>query len=158
MVERSTDGVNFILLTLLAARNGTSNITHVDAKANLLGSTYFYRVAAINTFVKSVYSNTASILVAATSAPVIQTSSAARQGGNEHVTLTWTNVIGETGYTIQWSTSNTFTTISGSGSVGANITTFTTGAITRQTWWFRVGAVNALGTTWSIPISVAPAP
>jgi hypothetical protein len=150
--------VNFVLLTTLAARNGTPNVTYVDATVNLLGTTYTYRIAAINSFVKSSYSNTAQILVALPSAPVILTASAARNGGNERVTLTWNNVTCETGYTIQWSTSSAFATISGSGSVGANVTTFTTGNIARQIWWFRVGAVNAVGTAWSAPVQVAAAP
>jgi hypothetical protein len=36
--------------------------------------------------------------------------------------------------------------------------TFTTGTIARQAWYFRVGATNAAGTSWSTPIQVAAAP
>jgi hypothetical protein len=73
------------------------------------------------------------------------------------VTLTWNNVANETGYTIQWSNNN-FATVSGTGSVGANATTFTTGNIARQAWSFRVGAFNPAGTSWSVPIALAAAP
>ena len=90
-------------------------------------------------------------------APGILTATAARQGNRERVTLTWNDVAGETAYTIQWSANN-FATISGSGSVGANVTTFTTGNIARQVWSFRVGATNAAGTAWSTSVSVGAAP
>jgi hypothetical protein len=74
------------------------------------------------------------------------------------VTLTWSNVAGETGYTIQWSTDPAFATVAGSGSVGADVTTFTSPTIARQLWYFRVGAFNASGTSWSAPSQVAAAP
>jgi FtsP/CotA-like multicopper oxidase with cupredoxin domain len=158
IVERSTDGVTFTLLTTAPAKNGTGNVTYLDTTV-LPGTTYWYRVAARNAFVNSLYSNTVQVAVPALPGqPTINTLTAARQGGNERVTATWTNVTGETGYTIQWSTTSLFTTVSGSGTVGANVTTFQTGSIARQVWWFRVGATNQAGTVWSAPVSVNPAP
>jgi FtsP/CotA-like multicopper oxidase with cupredoxin domain len=157
ILERSVNGGGFALLANLAARGGTGNVTYMDQTVTL-GNNYSYRVASRNAFLLSAYSNTAQILVALAGTPTINTITATRQGNNERVTLTWTNVTGETGYTIQWSTSSTFATVSGSGSVGANVTTFTTGTIARQSWYFRVGAVNALGTAWSAPVQVAVAP
>jgi len=159
IVERSTDGVNFSNLVTLPARtqgNGTGNVTYVDTSV-VLNNTYTYRVTAINAFVKSAYSNTVEVLVALPAAPTILTATAVRQGNNERVTVTWTDVTGETGYTIQWSTTN-WGAIAGSGNVGANITTFTTGNIARRIWYFRVCATNLLGTVCSVPVLVPAAP
>ena len=74
------------------------------------------------------------------------------------MTLTWNGVPGVTSYTIQWSTSSTFATVSGSAPVGSAATTYTTGSIARQAWYFRIGSVNLGGTNWSAPVSVAAAP
>ncbi|MBT0892722.1 multicopper oxidase domain-containing protein [Geobacter hydrogenophilus] len=158
VIERSTNGGAFVQVATAPARASTGTVTYVDTTA-APGTTYGYRVAAANLAGQSAYSNTATVTIPALpGTPSILTTTAARQGGsNERVTVTWTNVTGETGYTIQWSTNN-FSTIAGSGTAGANITTFTTGNIARQAWQFRVGASNAAGTVWSAPVNVAAAP
>ncbi len=156
IVERF-DGLNWTQIGTAPQHNGNGNMTFLDTTA-LPGSTYTYRVAARNLFVKA-YSNTLSVSIPALPAtPTIATIIAVRQGNNERVTVTWNNVTGETGYTIQWNTTGIFPPVSGSGSVGANVTTFTTGTIARQTWYFRVGAFNTAGTVWSAVVPVAAAP
>ena len=70
------------------------------------------------------------------------------------MTLSWSDVADETGYTIQWSATSDFATIAGSGSTAANVLTFKTGNLARQVWYFRVGSVNAVGTSWSAPTLV----
>jgi len=157
VIERATNGGAFVQITTAPARTNTGGVTYVDTTV-ATGNSYAYRVAAVNAAGQSAYSNTATVDVPALAGtPAILTATAARQGNNERVTVTWTNVTGETGYTIQWNTNN-FATVSGSGTVGANVTTFTTGNIARQTWQFRVGAVNGAGTAWSTPVTVAAAP
>jgi hypothetical protein len=140
------------------ARSNTGNVTYVD-KGVRPDTEYSYRVKAVNGAGSSSYSNTSGVVLPPLlAAPTGLTGTAARQGGGERVTLTWTGVPGVTGYTIQWSTSSTFATVSGSAPVGSTATTFTTGTIARQAWYFRIGSVNLGGTAWSTPVSVAAAP
>jgi hypothetical protein len=109
------------------------------------GTTYTYRVAAVNAIGQSAYTNTATAIVPALpAAPAITGATAARSGNGERVTVTWSSVAGATGYTIQWSATQAFTSIAGSGTVG-NTTTFTTGQFARQTWYIRVIATNLVG-------------
>ncbi|QTO37779.1 multicopper oxidase domain-containing protein [Tessaracoccus sp. MC1865] len=158
VVERSTDGgTTFAALATPAARNGTGNVTFTDTSVTL-GSTYQYRVTAANAAGASAPSNTLSITVAVPATPANLAGTARRQGNGERVTLTWADLANESGYTLQWSTTAAFTTVNGTGSTPANTTTFTTGTITRQTWFFRVRAANALGTSaWSPLVQVAAA-
>jgi hypothetical protein len=157
VIERSTDGVNFAQIFTLGPRAGTGIVTWVDTTVQL-GFTYTYRVAARNLFVKSAYSTSAPVAVALPAQPSILTLTAVRQGLNtERVTVTWTPITGVTAYTVQWSVTN-WGPVAGSANVQPNLTTYTTGNIARQLWWFRVGATNVLGTTWSTPVSVLAAP
>jgi hypothetical protein len=71
----------------------------------------------------------------------------------------WADVPGETGYTVQRSTTAAFTTVAQSVDLAADVTSYTTGNVARQTWFFRVRAANALGVSaWSAPVSVPAAP
>jgi FtsP/CotA-like multicopper oxidase with cupredoxin domain len=160
IVERSTDGINFTQIAAPGARPGQGNVIYVDTPV-MPGFTYTYRVAARNAIVKSGYSAPAAVAVPALpAAPTILTAVAARRGiTSERVTVTWSAVLPPlTGYTIQWSTTSNFAVVNGTGNVGPNTTTFRTGTINLQVWWFRVGATNLSGTTWSAPIQVAAAP
>jgi len=158
ILERSVNGGAFALLANLPARGGTGNVTYMDQTVTL-GNNYSYRVASRNAFLLSAYTPTASILVDVPSAPTNVLYLAARQGNNnERVTATWTgSTPSVTGYTIQWSTTAGLP-IAGSGTVGAAARTFTTGNIARQAWYFRVGATNVLGTTYSAWFLVPRAP
>lgn len=158
IVERAINGGAFTQLTQLPARNGQGNVTYLDIPV-LPATTYQYRVTAINAVVKSAYATSGLVVVPALpAAPSILTFNAVRSGlNNERVTLTWTPVAGVSGYTIQWSATN-FGAVAGSGNVAANVTTFTTGNIARQVWYFRVGANNISGTTWSLVATVPAAP
>ena len=111
VVERSADnGATFTQVATPPARNNTGNVTYLDTTV-ALGSTYQYRVGAVNIAGKSAPSNTVTAVVAVPDTPTIATGTAARQGNNERVTVTWNNVTNETGYTIQWSSTATFTTV-----------------------------------------------
>jgi len=75
------------------------------------------------------------------------------------VTATWSLISGADSYTVQWSQQQNFGTISGSSpTLGSTAITYTSGNINKRTWWFRVGATNVAGTTWSNPMSVAAVP
>jgi predicted phage tail protein len=155
-VERSSDnGATFSRVGIAPARTSTGNVTFVDTTP--AGSTsYVYRVRAVNVTGASAWSNTsATVSIGALApAPAIRSAVATRQGRNEQVTVSWSNVTGETGYRIQWSATSDFSTIAGSGTTGVDVLTFRTGNIARQVWYFRVGAVNAVGTSWSAPTLV----
>jgi FtsP/CotA-like multicopper oxidase with cupredoxin domain len=162
IVERATDGVNFVQIAQPGPRNGQGNVTYVDTTI-LPDITYTYRVAAINAVVKSDYSNTSSVYVPfPPAAPSGLTAVAVRQGNNERVTLTWTdNSNNETSFEIQRATNSTFTQGLVTSTAGANTTTFTTGNIARVTYYFRIRAVNVAGSSaWvnATPFPLPPAP
>jgi predicted phage tail protein len=133
-------------------------VSYADSTVALNGS-YVYRVAADNVAGTSAWSNPVTVRVAAPAAPVILTGTAVRAGGNERVTITWGAVPFATSYVVQWGATSTFTTVAGqSAALPANATTYTTGNIARQAWFFRVRAVNVLGTVDSAASPVAAAP
>ena len=74
------------------------------------------------------------------------------------VTVTWVdNATNETGFVIQRSTNATFTANVVTATVGANVTTFTTGTLARSTpYYFRVQAINGAGQ--SIWVNATPFP
>ena len=114
------------------------------------GATYQYRVVATSVVGDSSASNTVTVALVLPGAPTFSSGTATRQGGGERATLQWADVTGETGYTIQWSSTSAFTTVAGTGTAAANATSFTTGTITRQVWYFRIRATNSVGASaWS---------
>jgi FtsP/CotA-like multicopper oxidase with cupredoxin domain len=160
IVQRSTDGgTTFTTVATPAARNNTGDVTWVDS-AVTVGTTYQYKVMATNVAGTSVASNTVTVPLVIPGAPTITPApTAVRQGGGERVTVRWADVVNETGYTIQWSSTASFNTVAGSGSVAANATIYTTGTISRQTWYFRMRATNIVGASaWSPVVAVNPAP
>ena len=159
VVERSTDGgATFTRLGPVPARTGTGNVTFTDNTVTQ-GASYVYRVAAENAAGVSPYTAPVTVKVDVPGAPPSVSATATRQGAGERVTVSWTGVAEATGgYQVQWSTSPTFATVAGSGTTGAGVTTFTTGTITRVTWYVRVRSVNPLGSSaWATPPPVAPA-
>ena len=147
VIEHATDGVNFSVLATVAARNNTGSVSYTNT--NLLpGTTYTYRVAAINPAGLSGYSNLATLVVPtppAAPSPLLATAVRVNTRSGT-VTLTWPNVANETGYRIQRSTSPTFSTSVVTTSLGANVTTYTTGTISRTAqYYFRIQAYNAVG-------------
>ncbi|QKJ19370.1 multicopper oxidase domain-containing protein [Microbacterium hominis] len=158
-VQRSSDnGATFSQVGVAPARTSTGSVTFVDTTP--AGSTsYVYRVRAVNVTGASAFSNTsATVSIGALApAPAIRSAVATRQGRNEQVTVSWSNVTGETGYRIQWSATSDFATVEGSGTTAVDVLTFRTGNLARQAWYFRVGSVNSVGTSWSTPTLVPAA-
>jgi len=147
VIERALDGVNFSVLVSVAARSNTGSVSYADTNV-APGVTYTYRVAAINAAGISAYSNLASASVPtppAAPSPVL--ASAVRiNNRSARVTLTWTNVLNETGYVIQRATNPDFTANLVITNVGADTSTYTTGNLSRFTaFYFRVRAVNGAG-------------
>jgi hypothetical protein len=158
LVLRSSDGgATFTQVGTAPSRNSSGNtVTFTDASVSL-GATYVYKVAAEN-LAGATESTPVTVLVDVPAAPAISSAAAVRSGSSQRITAQWADVLGESGYTVQWSTSSAFTTVS-SANVAANATSFTTGNIARTTWYVRLRANNALGASaWSPPVTVPHAP
>ncbi|MEN4042840.1 MAG: multicopper oxidase domain-containing protein [Anaerolineaceae bacterium] len=157
VIERSTDGINFSTLATLG-----TNITSYTDTAVTPGSSYVYRVKAVNAGGDSAYSNTASVTIPATpAAPTNLSGTTFRQGGNARVTLTWKdNATNESGFTLQRATNLNFTAGLNSTNIGANLQTYTTGNLPRNTtFYFRIRAYNSAGTSaWSNIFIITTAP
>ncbi len=153
VIERSLDGVVFSVL----AQVGSGVVSYTDSTISI-GSTFTYRVAALNSAGSSVYSNTASISLAAPAAPSNLTAGAVRRGNNARVTLTWVdNSVNENGFTIQWASDAGFTNILMTTIASVNATTFTTSNLNRNTdYFFRIQAFNASGVSAWVNASPFP--
>lgn len=157
VIERSAGGATFVPIATPPARNNVGNVTYVDTRTTA-GTTYQYQVKAVNGGGSSAYSTppTTVILPAAPAAPTNLAATAARSGGTDRVTLTWTNIAPNvTGFTIQRSTTAAFTTVTTS-TAGATATTFTqTGVPRNRTFYYRIRALNLGGaSTWSNVASI----
>jgi len=122
------------------------------------GNTYAYRVMAVNGAGVSAYSNTAIQALLLPAAPSGLTAVAFRQGIGSRVRLTWIDhATNETGFTIQRATDPNFTIGLTTNTVGANVTTYTTGNLSRNTnYYFRIRATNISGSSaW---VNATPSP
>jgi hypothetical protein len=158
VIQRSTDnGVTFTNLGTAPAKTGTGTATYTDS-ATTLNATYVYRVAAQNVAGTSTYATSAPITVLnAPAVPVTLTGTSIRTGTTQTDTITWGAVPSATSYRIQRSLSSTFASGITTVTVGA-VTTYTVTGLSRNIWYFRVAAVNALGTssnsaTRSVPVA-----
>ncbi len=167
-------------LVTMASTTGPAvgQATYTDPIGNT-NQTFFYRVKAFNVVgdtwdytdpnlnegasfptlsLESAFTNIATFGALPPAAPSGLTATAFRfNNNNDRVTLTWTdNSNNETGFTIQRATNSAFSAGLVTSTVGANITTFTTGNVPRfTTFWFRVAATNASGASdWSNVVSV----
>jgi len=145
VVERAVNGGAYAPLASLAA-----NTTGFSDSSILPGSTYSYRVAALNIAGQSTYSNLVAVAIPAS--PAAPSSFAAANGANNNnsrsVVLTWTdNSTNETGFTIERATNSTFTSGYNATAVaagtGTGSRTLTVTGLSRNTqYWFRIRANN----------------
>jgi fibronectin type 3 domain-containing protein len=159
VVERSTDnGVTFSQVGTAPARNKTGTVTFVDGTV-ALGSTYQYRVSAVNAAGRST-TPPITVQVSAPSVPAGLGGTATRIGSSERMTMTWSGVSNASSYAVRWSSTSAFTTVAGtSPTIPAGTLTYTTGNVARQVWYMEVRATNVLGSSaWSSPVQVAAAP
>ena len=142
-IERSTDGVNFTLLTTVAA-GATS---YSDTSSLALATTYSYRVRATNSFGDSDNSNVSSATTPATPpAPAAANNLLATAISSSRIDLVWSdNATNETGYKIERSTDGAnFTVIA---TIAANSTNYsdTVGLSASTKYYYAVVATNAGG-------------
>jgi titin len=129
--------VNFTQIGTTAA-----NVTAFSDTTAAAGMTYHYRVVAANGNGASAPSNS----VSTTTIPSAPTGLIATVISATQVNLSWNNVPGETGYTVQRSTNGT--TWNNIGTTAANVVTFSdTTASAGTTYQYRVVASNAAGSS-----------
>ena len=141
---------------------GANVVTFTDTTATAL-TTYYYRVCATNANGSSAWSNVPTVTTpdVIPAAPSTLTGTAVRITGSNRqdlVTLNWVdNSTNETGFTIQCSTSASFTTMA-SFNVAANVTTFTQNVNRPGTYYYRVMAVNTGGSSAASNVLTVTAP
>ena len=129
---------------------GANVVTFTDTTVAAF-TTYYYRACATNTAGASAWSNTATVTTPA-APPAAPSGLTATVQSATSVLLGWTdNSTNETGFTIQRSASATFTGTPTTFTVGANVVTFTdTSAVALTTYYYRLRATNAVGSSaWS---------
>jgi hypothetical protein len=150
VIERSIDGINFVAIATVGPKNNTGSVNYTDSTV-VIGPTYTYRVKAVMNLpslgftASSAYSNPVTVAIVVPAAPGNVAVTAVRAAGsNDRATVTWTdNSNNEDGFRIRWSTSPTFATGVSTGTVGANVTTFTTGNLPRgASYYFQVQSFN----------------
>jgi hypothetical protein len=159
VILRSADsGVTWTQVGTAPPKSGTGgSVTYVDTSVPA-GATYQYKVGAVNV-AGTTYSNTITVVVPPIPlAPTIQSLTAVRAGTLERVTVTWSGGQYAANFQVQLAIASTGPWNNDGGLLPLTPTSYTTGLIARRTWWVRVGAINASGTTWSTPASVAAAP
>lgn len=151
VIERSTGGGAFTQIGTRGTQTG-GTVTFTDT-AVTVGTTYTYRVAAVSGPSRG-YAPDLSVLVAVPPQVTGVTGSAVANGFFlENLTVQWTDVANESGYTVAWSYNGGAST-AGTVNVGANVTTVTR-SVLRNAVSVRVRATNALGNgPWSAWVPV----
>lgn len=157
VIERSDNGGAFAAVGSPTANGGTGIAGFTDTTV-VPGTSYRYRVKAVNIAGSSAWSNTTAAIAVPTPplAPTGLTATAARTGGGDTVTLRWTdNATNEAGFTIERSTNPAFTNPT-TYTATANAVQFTnTGVARGRTYYYRVQASNLGGASgWSNVVSV----
>ncbi|MDR4948298.1 fibronectin type III domain-containing protein [Neobacillus cucumis] len=139
VVERSTDGKNFSYV-------GSSTQSKFTDTGLIVGTTYTYRVKAINGTLSSQYSNTSSVTIAAV-APAAPSNLTASVQSGPSVRLSWTDQsLNETGFTIERSNDGVNFTVIGTRGVnsgsGTTVTYSDTTVQAGKKYYYRVNAVN----------------
>ena len=163
VVQRSVNGGAYATLATPAAHPGTGTMTYVDLTA-LPGNSYAYRVFAVNGVIRSILSNTATVVVPPV--PLAPSGLAAVLQVGPQVTLTWTdNATNETGFVVQRSVNGgaMATIATPAAHTGTGTMTYTDLTVAQgNTYAYTVYAVNgviasALSNTASVTVAPPPA-
>jgi FtsP/CotA-like multicopper oxidase with cupredoxin domain len=160
-VERSADGgATWDAPVLVAARAGTGAMTYPDAVGLVVGTTYQYRVKAVNVTGAVITASTAITLSVPYAAPAAPALASAVPGAAGTINVNWSDVAYETGYTVQRRRLDTPAPVwaNWANNVAANaVTRSNTGLTTGRVYQYRVRANNALGSSAWVETDVAGA-
>jgi hypothetical protein len=142
VIQRSTDGVNFVDVATVGV-----DITSYPDTAVAAGNTYTYQVAAVNAGGSSGFVLSNSVTIEGPQPPAAPEALEANFEDVPLINLAWTdNAADETGFIIQRSTDGV--TFSDLATVGADVTTYDDLAVFgAYTYTYQVAAVNANGTS-----------
>jgi hypothetical protein len=164
-IQRSTNSAFTGALTTFSVG---PNVTTTSNRIGNTNQTYYYRVFASNTVggpapypsvtADSGFSNTAGVNLPPVAPSNVVATPFNVNNNNDRVTVTWADGSNnETGFRIQWATDANFTAVVGTGTVNANVQTFTTGNLPRGiTLYFHVQSYNASGTSAYVNASNNP--
>jgi hypothetical protein len=155
----------FAQIAVAPARNNTGNTSYLDLTV-VPGSSYLYRVAAVNGAGPSTYVTLATDVAVPTipAAPSGLTVSTVKANGNNYTaTLTWTDrSTNETNFMIQRATNLAFTAGLSSFTAAANAVTLTQTVTRNTTYYYRIRANNSVSgsSAWAnalpFPIRTGP--
>lgn len=157
-IERSTDGINFTAIASRGLKTGSATtVSYTDTTVEA-GTSYFYRVNAVNGSVASDYTNVVQAAITIVPAAPTGAGATATSGTtSDTIRVTWTAPEGTvSSYDVQFSTDSTFATNVSTYNTGSTGTLYSRSGFTKKkTYYIRVRAVNQIGnSTWSNVISV----
>jgi fibronectin type 3 domain-containing protein len=146
LVERCAGAgcTNFAQIAVAPPRSNTGNTTYVDATVTA-GTSYLYRVAAVNSTGVSAYVTlgTAVVVPAIPAAPTGFTVSAAKANGNNYTaTLNWSTATNPANFTIERATNLSFTTGFSTSTVAGSLRTVNQTVNRNTTYYYRIRANN----------------
>ncbi|MGI6299253.1 MAG: hypothetical protein ACOX1T_08890 [Saccharofermentanales bacterium] len=159
IIHRSEDNFASFVEIPVSANNSTGPVNYTDTTV-LAGKTYAYRVIAVNGAGSSAFSNIVTVsFLSGPAAPMNVTATAIRFNANfDRITINWTDMAdNETSFVIQRATDANFTVNLTTATVNANIITYRTGNLARNTpFYSRIQAVNSAGA--SVWVQAEPFP
>lgn len=157
VIERSDNSGAFLVVGTRGPRANTGTVFYTDATVTA-GVTSAYRVKAVNLGASSAYSNVATISLAVPAAPSNFTATAVVSGATRAtVTLAWTdNATNEMSFILQRASNAAFTLGLNNKTLAANSTTRVETRNRGRVYYYRIRAVNAVGS--SVWVNAAPFP
>ncbi len=146
-IERSTNGIDFVVIGTAPARNNTGNVTFIDNSV-LPETTFIYRVAAFNLAGSSAYSNTAQVYVPGALPLAPSSLTATLQAGPQIGLAFIDNATNEAGFVLERSVNGgpfvLLVNLAARNNTG-NVTSIDNGILPGTTYQYRVAAVNSAG-------------
>jgi hypothetical protein len=156
-VEWSTDPT---FTQNVSTTSAGANATSLSVTGLAAGTTYHFRVRALNGAVASGYSNVAAATTPQPPAPAAPSGLTAAAVSGSQVNLAWAdNSTTETAFEVQRATNAPFTQNLVTATAGSNVTTFSaTGLAAGTTYFFRVRATNGGGASAYSNVASAATP
>ena len=155
-IERSDDNTTF---SVIVANTGTVDTDYTDTDATLVGgTTYYYKVSAINTYGTSAVSNTANAV--ASDVPAQVTGLVITSAATTSLDLYWTAPSAQgsaiTGYKIEKSTDGTTFNVLVANTGSTDVDYTDTGLTSNTLYYYKISAINTFGTGQASAVVSAP--